>query len=313
MSGMGPSYGPALARVRAVRRGSDGVLLEGVHALKHASRFGARVEVALTPDRSGLTRLLRDLAPDVTPPEVLTEVDATTWRTATAGRELPSPSLAVADRPAVTPDDVLAGRGRIVVLEQPRHLGNLGAVVRVAAAAGAGGVLIVGAADPWHPTAVRAAAGLQFALPVARCDELPPVADRPVVALDADPDAAAANEDGRGTALAAGRGLPVAEDAVVLFGTERGGLTPALRSRAAATAAIPMRPGVSSLNLATAVAVVLYAGRFGPPAGRFGPPADRDAHGDTDAHGDIDAHVDTDAVPDAGAGYGAAHDREDAR
>ncbi len=285
MSGMGPSYGSELARVRAVRRGSDGVLLEGVHALKHASRFGARIEVALTPDRSGLTRLLRDLAPDVTPPEVLTEVDATTWRSATAGRELPSPSLAVADRPAVTPDDVLAGRGPIVVLEQPRHLGNLGAVVRVAAAAGAGGVLIVGAADPWHPTAVRAAAGLQFALPVARCDELPSVAGRAVVALDADPD----------TAPDTGHGLPVPDDALVLFGTERGGLTAALRARAPRSAAIPMRPGVSSLNLATAVAVVLYAGRFGPPAGG-------DAHGDTD--------TDTDA--DAGVVAGSANDREDA-
>lgn len=256
MSGMGPSYGPALARVRAVRRGSDGVLLEGVHALKHASRFGARIEVALTPDRDALTRLLRELAPDVAPPAALVEVDPATWRTATADRELPSPSLAVADRPQVTPDGVLAGRGLIVVLEQPRHLGNLGAVVRVAAASGAGGVLVVGAADPWHPTAVRAAAGLQFALPVARCDELPPVTDRAVVALDADPSAAPD----------AGHGLPVPDDALVLFGTERGGLTAELRARANRSAAIPMRPGVSSLNLATAVAVVLYAGRFGPSA-----------------------------------------------
>ncbi|MCA1782210.1 MAG: hypothetical protein LC679_08575, partial [Intrasporangiaceae bacterium] len=88
---MGPSYGPELARVRAVRRGSDGVLLEGVHALKHATRFGARIEVALTPDRGALVGLLRDLAPDVALPEALVEVDPATWRTATAGRELPSP------------------------------------------------------------------------------------------------------------------------------------------------------------------------------------------------------------------------------
>ncbi len=260
MSGMDPSYGPQLARVRDVRRGSDGVLLEGVHALKHATRFGARIEVALTPDRDELARLLEDLAPDVALPAALLEVDPATWRTATVGRELPSPSLAVADRPTVTPGDVLTTPGHVVVLEQPRHLGNLGAVVRVAAAAGAGGVLVVGAADPWHPTAVRAAAGLQFALPVARCDELPPVDGRPVVALDADLHADADPD------ADVSHGLPVAEDAVVLFGTERGGLTAALRSRATATAAIPMQPGVSSLNLATAVAVVLYAGRLGTPA-----------------------------------------------
>jgi len=265
MSGMDVAYGAELTRVRAVRRGSDGVLLEGVHALKHATRFGARIEVALTPDRGALARLLADLAPDVSLPEALIEVDRATWRTATAGRELPSPSLAVADRPAMAPRDVLAAAGRIVILEQPRHLGNLGAVVRVAAAAGAGGVLIVGAADPWHPTAVRAAAGLQFALPVARCEELPPVQRRHVVALDADPDPGSGPDDDTGVASDAAHGLPVAEDALVLFGTERGGLTPALRARATATAAIPMQPGVSSLNLATAVAVVLYAGRFGSP------------------------------------------------
>lgn len=204
-------------------------------------RFGADVEVVLTPDLDATTALLRDLAPDVTLPAAATEIDAAGWAQATHGRELPSPCLAVARRPAVTADDVLAAAGRIVVLESPRHLGNLGAVVRVAAAASAGGVLVVGDADPWHPTAVRAAAGLQFALPVARLDALP-ATSRPIVALDADGDP--------------DRAIPA--DALVLFGTERAGLSPGLRAHAATTVALPMRPGVSSLNLATAVAATLY-------------------------------------------------------
>lgn len=234
------------------------MLLEGFHALKHATRFGATIEFALTPDRAALDRLLRDLAPDVSLPERLIEVDATTWRSATDGRELPSPSLAVAARPVTTAKDVIAAPGRVVVLEQPRHLGNLGAVIRVAAAAGAGGVLVVGAADPWHPTAVRAAAGLQFALPVARCDELPPTGDRAAIALDADAGVGGPRNADPGGLLLAG-GWPIPADAVVLFGTERAGLSDVLRRRATRTTAIPMRAGVSSLNLATAVAVVLYA------------------------------------------------------
>ena len=238
---MASAYGAPLERVRAARRSSGRVLLEGIHALKHARRFGADIEVVLTPDRTAATRLLEDLAPDVTLPDVTAEVDHATWEAATLGRELPSPCLAVARRPIVSATDVLSAAGRIVVLEAPRHLGNLGAAVRVAAAASAGGVLVLGEADPWHPTAVRAAAGLQFALPVARADALP-VIDRAVVALDAGGD-----PSGR-----------VPPDAIVLFGTERGGLTPALRSRAGATIAIPMRAGVSSLNLATAVAATLY-------------------------------------------------------
>jgi RNA methyltransferase, TrmH family len=235
--------GYVLDLVRSARRDPARVRLEGVHALKHALRFGAHVEAVVTPDAPELLRLLEDLAPDVVLPVAPLEVDRGTWA-ATAGRELPSPALSVARRPAVTPETVLAAPGRVVVLEDPRHLGNVGAVIRVAAAAGAGSVLVVGDADPWHPTAVRGAAGLQFALLVARSDDLP-ATDRSVVALDPE-----------GPVLGPG---VVPDDAVLLFGTERGGLSPALRERATQRVGIPMRPGVSSLNLATAVAVTLYA------------------------------------------------------
>lgn len=233
-----------VAEVRSARRDPDRVVLEGVHALKHALRFGATVELVATPDPVRLAALLAELAPDIAPDVAAVTLDAGGWRTAT-GRELPSPAVAVARRPAVSVEQVLRGRGPVVVLEDPRHLGNLGAVVRVAAAADAGGVLVVGTADPWHPTAVRGGAGLQFALPVARTDVLPPV-DRPLLALDAD-----------GEPLTE---RPMPPDAVLLVGTERAGLSPQLRDRADRAVAIPMRTGVSSLNLATAVAVALYAG-----------------------------------------------------
>jgi RNA methyltransferase, TrmH family len=235
--------GYAVDLVRSARRDHSRVRLEGVHALKHALRFGAEVQAVITPDATALRRLLGALAADVELPVAPVEVDPTTW-SALTGRELPSPALSVARRPAWTAADVLAAPGRIVVLEAPRHLGNVGATIRVAAAAGAGGVLVVGDADPWHPTAVRGAAGLQFAVRVARTDQLP-ATRRPVVALDPE-----------GTALAPG---VLATDAIVLFGTERGGLSPALLTRATQRVGIPMRSGVSSLNLATAVAVALYA------------------------------------------------------
>ena len=46
--------------------------------------------------------------------------------------------------------------------------------------------------------------------------------------------------------------------AILAFGSERRGLGPALLARAERRIAIPMRAGVSSLNLACAVAIVLY-------------------------------------------------------
>jgi TrmH family RNA methyltransferase len=132
------------------------------------------------------------------------------------------------------------------MLVRPRHAGNLGAAVRVAAAAEAAGVLAVGGRDPWEPEAIRGAAGLQYALPVARLDDLPST-DRPLVAVDPGGDPAPEG------------GLP--PRALLAFGTERHGLGEALLSRADLRVAIPMREGVSSLNLATAVAVALYAWR----------------------------------------------------
>lgn len=237
-----------VADVRTARRSADHVVLEGVHALKHALRFGASVELAVTPDLTTATALFTELAPDVAPEaaSLLRPTDAATWEQL-APRGLPSPCLAVAARPPVDVAALLAdpAPAPIVLLESPTHLGNVGAVVRVAAAAGAAGVLTTGRSDPWAPAAVRGGAGLQFAVPTARVPQLP-ATDRPIVALDPD-----------GEDLGA-RALP--DRAVLCFGTERRGLSPQLRDRADRRVRIPMRPGVSSLNLATAVAVVLYAG-----------------------------------------------------
>jgi len=234
--------------IAAARRDPDRAVLEGFHAVKHAVRFGADLQVVVTPDADAVRGLIASLAPDLPDPVELgaVMVDEPTWHTLTAGG-LPSPLLAVATRPAVDAGDVLRAPGdaAVVLLEDPTHLGNLGAVVRVAAAADTAGVLTTGRADPWHPTAVRAGAGLQFAVPTARMAELPDDLDRPLVCLDAD-------------GLTLGPGV-LPRRALLAFGSERRGLSPAMLARADLTVAIPMRAGVSSLNLATAVAITLYA------------------------------------------------------
>lgn len=227
------------------RRDTRLAVLEGMHAVKHAVRFGACVHRVLSPDPDGLAALLAELAPDVLLPVEVEHVDEHTWRTITRGG-LPSPAIAIAERPADTAAELAArpGDAPVVLLDHPTHLGNVGAVVRVAAAAGAEAVLVRGRSDPWHPTAVRGGAGLQFAVPTGRIDHL---VDTPRTLVAVDPDGAPLDE------------VDLPADAVLAFGTERGGLSDDLLAAADLTVAIPMRPGVSSLNLATAVAVVLYA------------------------------------------------------
>ncbi|MCU1590869.1 MAG: rRNA methyltransferase [Frankiales bacterium] len=135
-------------------------------------------------------------------------------------------------------------RAPLVLLDAPRHAGNAGAVIRVAAAAGASGVALTGPLDPWHPAVLRGSAGLHYALPVLRVE--PTDVGGPLVVLDAEGDDLGA----------------IAADCVLVIGSERAGVGAELRARADAVVRLPMRDGVSSLNLATATAAVLYAWRL---------------------------------------------------
>ncbi len=234
-------------RVRAARRDPGMAVLEGFHALKHALRFGAEVEAVAAVDRDDLERLARELAPDLAGrmKDIAVEVTRDELRQLAPG-PLRTGVVAIARRPRVDVAAVVADpRGApLVVLEDPRDLGNLGAAVRVAAAADAAGVLTTGAHEPWDAAALRGSAGLHYALPVARVEAVEP-GDRPLVAVDPG-----------GEVLA-----DIPPRAMLAFGSERRGLGDDLLARADARLRIPMRPGVSSLNLATAVAAVLFARR----------------------------------------------------
>ncbi|HST39613.1 MAG TPA: TrmH family RNA methyltransferase [Conexibacter sp.] len=241
---------PALAAsFFAAREDASLVVLEGFHALKHALRFGAVVEAAVTSDPDGLAELSAALAPDVAAAlEALVQpIEPAALRALGFPRPPHTGVAAIARRPQFDLAALLAGdlARPVVLLEDPRHLGNVGAVVRVAAAADAAGVVTTGTRDPWDAAALRGAAGLHYALPVGRADDGFDPAPRVLVALDPDGDPLPSVE--------------IPPGAVLAFGTERHGLSDALLARADARLRIPMRDGVSSLNLATAVSAVLFS------------------------------------------------------
>ncbi|MEV6803878.1 TrmH family RNA methyltransferase [Streptomyces sp. NPDC017248] len=235
-----------LSRWHACAEGA--VLLDGFHALKHALRFGAEVPVAVTTDREAALALAGELAADVRDrlDALLTAVSAQTYASLVP-RPHPTGVAALAVRPSREARVRALVRtprtAPVVLLDNPRNLGNAGAVIRLAAGFGVTGVATTGTLDPWHPTVVRGGAGLHFATAVERLDsgELPA---GPVFALDPE------GEDIRGTRLP--------DDAVLAFGSERTGLSPELRARADHLLRLPMRPQVSSYNLATSVAMTLY-------------------------------------------------------
>lgn len=212
------------------------VPLEGFHCVKHALRFGPDLITDVrVRDRAAAATLAERLAPDIAA-ELLARarVEEVAHHTGVeATGVVPPPDLSV----------LTTRTAPLVLLDRPRSPGNAGAVVRVAAAAGASGVAVAGTLDPWHPTVLRGSAGLHYALPVLRLHDEDLTG--PLVVLDADGDPSA--------------DLPA--DAVLVVGTERDGVGADLRARADLVLALPMRAGVSSLNLATATAAALYRRR----------------------------------------------------
>jgi TrmH family RNA methyltransferase len=214
------------------------VALEGLHCVKHALRFAPELvhEVRIRDRRAVRAlagRLAADVADDLLARARVADVAHHTGVEATG--EVPHENRTpLTDRSAP-----------LVLLDRPRSPGNAGAVVRVAAAAGASAVALTGSLDPWHPSVLRGSAGLHYAQPVLRIDDGSDLVRGPFAVLDpgGDPEGI----------------LP--PDAVLVVGTERDGVGAALRARADVVLALPMRPGVSSLNLATAVAAALYRRR----------------------------------------------------
>lgn len=240
-----------IERCRHARRDDRLAVLEGFHALKHALRFDAAIESVFSADQVKLNSLARDLAPDVANKiKNLVEVVSSDVFLALAPHAPETGVLTLARRPDVDLDRALSSckPAPVILLEEPAHLGNVGAAIRVAAATGAAAVITTGHHDPWDPAALRGSAGLHFAQPVIRLPEIP-VVDRPLLAIDPDGEVIDPSV------------LPA--NAVLAFGSERRGLSDVLLERADRRLAIPMEARVSSLNLATAVAVVLYAWRLG--------------------------------------------------
>ncbi len=213
------------------------VALEGFHAVKHALRFApGLVQTIIVADQASAAALADRLAPDV---------KALLLSRATVGPVAhPTGVAGLAARPAQDHSILRTRRSPLVLLDDPRHPGNVGAVVRVAAAAGASGVVVTGTLNPWHPAVLRGSAGLHFALPVLSVH--PDDVTGPLLVLDAE-----------GELLG-----DIPDNAVLVVGSERAGVGQLLRSRADAVVALPMRAGVSSLNLATAVSAALYRWRL---------------------------------------------------
>jgi tRNA G18 (ribose-2'-O)-methylase SpoU len=168
-------------------------------------------------------------------------------------------ALAAMHRPALPAlGDVLAGARRVAVLEDIVDHTNLGAGIRACAALGADAFLVTPrCADPLYRRSVRVSMGTVFQVPWTRIDPWPAGindlrdAGYVVAALALSDDAISLDE--------------LADDPperlALVVGTEGDGLKPRTIASADLVVKIPMSGGVDSLNVASALAVALWATR----------------------------------------------------
>lgn len=238
---------PTVRSVRALRRTRERrrrgrTLLEGPGLLTSALAAGVRPELVLRlPDDVATARRVAAARLDelVLAPEVMQ---------ATAPTVHPRGPLAV----VVIPPSLPLDHGPWLVPWGVADPGNVGSLVRTAAAFGFGVAIGPGCADPWAPKVLRAAAGGHFAAPLAEVAEVDELVDLGVTPVAAVPRGGRPPDE-----------LPGVATPAVLVGSEAHGLPPEVVAGAELRVTIPVR-GVESLNAAVAGAIVAYLLR---PAG----------------------------------------------
>lgn len=164
-----------------------------------------------------------------------------------AATETPSGILGVGSHPAAPA--ALDPQADCVVLDGIQDPGNVGTLLRTAAAAGIRQALLgVGCADPWAPRTLRAGQGAQFELAIHEAIDLPRfLADYRGTSVVTRLDAASPLYE-----------TPLEGPLAWIFGAEGRGVSVPVAAAAKVGVFIPMPGRVESLNVAAAAAICLF-------------------------------------------------------
>lgn len=226
-------------------------MVEGVRAAEEALDAALPIEFALCAPAIEETERGRALASRLAAAGVAIERIPDRELAGLADTDTPQGVLLVCVQPRRSLDDLAVSPvTTLLVCDAVQDPGNLGTLVRCAAAFAAAGVVALdGTVDPWNAKAVRASAGAAFRLPVI-LERWPAVRDwlaaRGIELLVAD----ASGEDVAGLQ----RRGPLA----LVVGNEGAGVRAEIRRAAARAVAVPVEGRVESLNVATAGAILLY-------------------------------------------------------
>ena len=222
-------------------------LLEGTHLLQEACAVGYPLkQLAITEawcrTHGNLLTQLQQIAADIrlVSPDVLGSMCTTVS---------PDGAVAIAQRvvPQALSDSVSLG----VALERLQDPGNLGTVIRTAAAAGCDRIwLTENSVDLDHPKVLRATAGQWFRLPMRTVASLESLSSLDVQLVATTPTASLDYWE-----------LDLQPPTVFLMGNEGAGLSAQAMDLATHQVKIPLAADVESLNVAIATAILLYEAR----------------------------------------------------
>jgi RNA methyltransferase, TrmH family len=240
------------ALLRSAGRATERYPLEGWRLLGAAADAGVSLQVVLlTPVAASDPRWmrLRDRL-HASARQITVSLDVFAALTQV---ESPQGVLAIAERPPAASGAALReSRALVAVLDGVQDPGNVGTILRTAAAAGAtAGITVGGAADPLGPKAIRASAGAVFRLPLMHFrsadDAAEELAGAGVRVYVADP---------RGDRLASE--VSFVRPLALVLGSEGAGPDRAWQRSGAESVRLPLAGQVESLNVAAAAAVLLY-------------------------------------------------------
>lgn len=235
------------------RREQGQFLLEGTHLLQEALAVGYPLAVVCCTEnwRSRYSNLFAAVGQRAERLELVSEAVLAAIATTV------NPDGVIATVPRVAPGQPNAPRQLSLglALETVQDPGNLGTMIRTAAAAGVEGLwLSADSVDLDHPKVLRATAGQWFRLPMGVTDNLTEVVQQCRAAggqiVSTLPSATQTYWE-----------IDFTRPTLILLGNEGAGLSPGLAMLADHAVKIPLAAGVESLNVAIAAALLVYEAR----------------------------------------------------
>lgn len=234
-------------REHKVREETGLFLVEGIHHVGEAVAAGWKIEAILYEPAGLKSQFALDLLSGFAGRQEQVSADILKYLCA---KENPTGIVAIVHGRSLQLHE-LGRLSRCVAVVQPQDPGNLGTILRTMDAAGCQALFILnGGVDPYHPTAIRAAMGASFWLPIVRAGFEPFCEWSRRQGFQLIGTSAHASQDYRA--------VHPTEPWMLLFGSEQKGLADEELQACDVVASLPMNGRARSLNLSIAVGVFLY-------------------------------------------------------